>query len=458
MSVSAAAAPNTAGPAGPERSLLARVLSGVGLVAGGMVLTQGLRLVSNIVMTDRLDPEAFGLMGIAFTLTVLVGMLTDVGVTSSVVRSDHGDDPAFLRTAWVTSIARNALIFLAVCLIAVGLAVWRDALPPGSIYANPLTPFFLVGAGLQVLVSGFLSMNMALAGRNMRYGRVVAVEVAAQATTIPVMVLAYELGAGPWSLLVGAGTAALVLVGGSHLAVPGPRMGFEWRREHFSEIFSFGKWLLIASLFGFVLNRGDQLIFGWLFEEGAFSLYVIAALWITAVIGVASSLLGKVLYPALAEALRRDPASVDRTYKRLRLLADAAALSAFVGVVLLIEPFFDLIYDPQYQAAAPIVRLLAVSFLFLPYRLVSTVILVEGRSRDFTWVTGITAAAMVAFVVAGHALYGETGAIVGFALCQAVAAPVAWRCASDRLTFSWTTEARMMVLAAAGLAGVLSWG
>ena len=455
MSVSATV---PAGPAKPERSLLGRVLGGASLVAGGMVVTQGLRLVSNIVMTDRLDPEAFGLMGIAFTLTFLVGMLTDVGVTSSVIRSEHGEQPAFLRTAWVTSIARNALIFAVVCGLAAGLALGRGALPPTSIYANPLTPFFLAGAGLQVLVSGFLSMNMALAGRNMRYGRVVAVEVAAPLVTIPVMVLAHAMGAGPWSLLIGAVTGAVVLVAGSHLVVPGPRMGFEWHRTHFSEIFSFGKWLLLASLFGFVLNRGDQLIFGWLFPEGAFSLYVIAALWATAVIGIASSLLSKVLYPALAEALRRDPASVDRTYRRLRLLVDAAALAAFVGVVLLVEPFFELIYDPQYHAAAPIVRLLAVSVLFLPYRLVNTVILADGRSRDFTRVTGASAAAMIALIAAGQAAFGETGAIAGYAVCQAVSALVAWRYVGDKLTFNWPTEARMVIAALFGLAGVLAWG
>jgi len=59
-------------------------------------------------MTRILVPEMFGVMAIATMVTVVLWLLSDLGIRQNIVQSGRGDDPAFLDTAWVIQIARDA--------------------------------------------------------------------------------------------------------------------------------------------------------------------------------------------------------------------------------------------------------------------------------------------------------------------------------------------------------------
>ena len=81
-------------------SLRTRILSGGGAVMGGFGAAQVLRLISNLILTRLLMPEAFGLMAVAISVNIWAVMLTDIGIGSSVIRSPNSEKPEFLRTAW----------------------------------------------------------------------------------------------------------------------------------------------------------------------------------------------------------------------------------------------------------------------------------------------------------------------------------------------------------------------
>ena len=71
-----------------------------------------LRLVSNLVLTRILFPEAFGLMVLVQMVFAGASMLSDVGIKSAIVQDKRGDDPVFLNTAWAVQILRGLLIWL----------------------------------------------------------------------------------------------------------------------------------------------------------------------------------------------------------------------------------------------------------------------------------------------------------------------------------------------------------
>ncbi len=77
----------------------------------GFAATQGIRLVSTLVMTRLLAPSMFGVMAIAMMVNVIASLLTDLGIRQNIVQSRRGADPIFLDTAWTVQIVRGFIIW-----------------------------------------------------------------------------------------------------------------------------------------------------------------------------------------------------------------------------------------------------------------------------------------------------------------------------------------------------------
>src|SRR5262249_20835240 len=100
-----------------ESSLRRLVLRGSAIALMGYGLNQGLRLLTNLVLSRLLFPEAYGLTAIVTVFMVALGMLSDVGLKDSVITSTRGDDPQFLNTAWTIQIMRGFGLWVLASLI-----------------------------------------------------------------------------------------------------------------------------------------------------------------------------------------------------------------------------------------------------------------------------------------------------------------------------------------------------
>ncbi len=69
--------------------------------------SQCLRLISNLILTRLLVPELFGLMALVNTFIIGLNLFSDVGIRPSIIRSERGEDPLFLNTAWTLQVIRG---------------------------------------------------------------------------------------------------------------------------------------------------------------------------------------------------------------------------------------------------------------------------------------------------------------------------------------------------------------
>ena len=431
------------------QSLGQRVRSGSVLTIGGFGLGQILRLASNLILTRLLVPEAFGLMAIAVSINIWAVMLTDIGINVSVIRSRNSDKPDFLRTAWTTQILRNFLMWVLICIGAavVYYSAGAGSVRPDSVFANSLLPLVMVALGTELLFTGFTSMNLALAQRRLSMGRVVALEIARQVLSIIVTVCLAFNGLGVFSLVIGSVAGAAFKMTLSHLVFDGPPMALRFVREHFDEIFHFGKWLIVASLFGFIVNRGDQLIFGWVMEADRFSFYAIAAIWISAATRAFQTLFRHIFVAAFSELARERPERLKPAYQKARLFADGVVLSFALGAFFLAEPVFDLIYPEKFQDVGYFVKLLSPMLLFLPYRLVGMAALAKGDSKRFTAITVVTGIAMMTVVPFVFSTFGEKAGIITFAYIAVCSLPVIWSLGYRLNIVALASEVRMVAVA-----------
>ena len=436
-------------PASEPFSLRRRVQTGGAVIMSGFGAGQILRLLSNLILARLLAPEAFGLMAIAVSINIWSVMLTDIGITTSVIRSPNSEKPEFLRTAWTIQVLRNLLIWVIICAAAFAVHYLSSTslIPPGSIFANSLLPWVMVGIGLQLPISGLTSINQSMAQRRLAMKRVVALEVGAQIFTMAFTIGFALTGLGVWSLVIGSVAGAAFRSAVSHVIFPGPQMALRFVREHFDEIFGFGKWLIIASFFGFVLNRGDQLLFGWMMESDQFSLYAVASIWIVAAMTVIQTVISRVFLPMFSEIIRERPEALGNTYQKLRLLVDGAVVIMALGAFFLAEPAFAYIYAENFDGVGYYVKLLSPVFLFLPYRLISVAALAAGDSKRFTAITAVSGLAMIIFTPIVFLILGERAAIIFFACVAAASLPIVWRLAGKMMTVDIVAESRMIVAA-----------
>ena len=74
-----------------KSGLMARALRGSAWIMLGYCSGQGFRLISNLILTRLLFPEAFGLMALIMVFIVGLTMFSDVGIGPSISQSKRGD-------------------------------------------------------------------------------------------------------------------------------------------------------------------------------------------------------------------------------------------------------------------------------------------------------------------------------------------------------------------------------
>ena len=70
-------------------------------------LSQALRFGSNLILTRLLFPDLFGLMSLVNVIIMGLGLFSDIGVGTSIIRSKRGNDPDFLNSAWTMQVIRG---------------------------------------------------------------------------------------------------------------------------------------------------------------------------------------------------------------------------------------------------------------------------------------------------------------------------------------------------------------
>lgn len=393
-------------------SFSGRILrSGAWRMAGHGV-GQFVRLAGNLVMTRLLAPEDFALMAVATAIQTGLIMATDVGINLNVVRSAAGEDPRFLRTAWTLRLLIHGAIAVALCLVGAALGFGAATVGFGdTIYADPRLPWVVAAISIALLLRGASSMTLALGERRMVMGRVMTIEIGTQVVTLAAMVGFAWLDPSVWALVGGSLVGALLRLVLSHRAVDGPSMGLALDRAHVVEMWSFGRWLLLSSFFGFINRQGDRLILGALLPPREFSIYVIARLWIEAGDTAVSTVSRPVVYGAISEAMRVRPGTIARVVTQARLIVGAACALGFAAFVILGETLIETLYLADYHPVGPMLVALAPIILLHAYEPFTALTLSAGRSRRFAEVTFINAMSMAVLMPAAFFLLGPAWAI-----------------------------------------------
>jgi O-antigen/teichoic acid export membrane protein len=434
-----------------SQSLFKRVMQGSIWTIGGHATSQVIRLVSNLIISRLLFPEAFGLMALVYTFLSGLEMLSDFGVFPNIIQSKRGDDPKFLNTAWTLHGIRGIMLWLCACLIA-----W----PVSIFYKEDILHWLLPVAGLATIMSGFLSTKWATANRHLDLRRLTIVELSTQIlSTLSMIGCAFvaKLVNAPrdvaiWSLVVCTLVASVIKLILSHTYLPGEKNRFEWDRESLTELAHFGRWIFFTTLLTFFAFQGSNLVVPHLMGVafmGVFSFAQNLARLTGDIVGMLGS---KVLFPSYAELARDRPERLYPALRKSRLVLNWLTLGAGLFFVFFGEPLIQIMYDQRYRDAGWMLQILALgSVVATPGATYTNVLLAQGKTAILTALMAIQVVLQFTTMLMGYHLGGDYGMVVGIAAMAWFLYPFQAICYA-RLSL-WQPEVDLPILAiASGLA------
>ncbi len=401
-------------------------------LVGSNVSSQVLRLISSLVLTRLLMPDAFGLMAAMGTLYFALIMFSDMGIWQSVVKSEKGNEDRFLGTAWAAQLIRSVIVAVLVCLMGLGVHVLSDRhwIQTSSVYADPRMPWMMASFAICALMQGLESMKLATAQRNLHGSQLARVELLSQLAAMVVTIALTWWTRSVWSLMVGAMVNSMTRTLLSHFYLPGKNIRPCWDPVYAREIIGFGKWIFLSSIIGFMASNIEKLILAALLSSTSFGLFSIASTLMSAVVGVYASLNGHVVFPSLSQALRSHRDEMVHVYDRVQRIVDVF-LGVVSGVLIMSGQWSVwLLYDSRYEQAGWMLQMLGWGLLALRYQVVEQLMFANSQPAWVSANNGLRALSLVIAVPAGFAFWSERGALMAVVACQFASWPLS-------LVFKW---------------------
>ncbi len=365
-----------------------------------------IQLISNLILTRILFPEAFGLMALVNVFLVGLDMFSDLGLRAAVIQKSNGADKDFLKTAWTLQVIRGFGIFGVAVLLA-----W----PISLFYGEPLLFPLIAAVSTTAMIKGFQSIGVAYTQRQIALGRMTAMELVSQVAAAVVMIIAAWQMNSVWALAVGTIFGAFVRVFLSHWLLPSHN-AFLLHKKYMLEIFHFGKWIFGSTLLTFVGGRGLAIIQGKLAGVEVLAFITLATTLSWALGDLVSHILNKVLFPYLSRIQRQEPARFNVEFFKLRSIILALVIPGFCLLSFIAQPLIDLLYDERYALTGGFLAIMAlgagIGCLSMIYQ---NAILAKGETRTQFHFMVIFSVFRISGVVLGFYVAGVWGMLIGSA-------------------------------------------
>lgn len=382
--------------------------------AGGAAI----KLVSSVVLTRLLYPEAYGIIGMLAAVMFIVEMMSDIGVVGLLIRHVRGSDPDFIHTLWTIRLLRNLINGSILLLAAPYIA---------SLYDTPQLEQALQIFSAYYLLKSFESMSFITLIRDQR-SRVVSYFELLSAFLAMLFVLVFTYFQRDhygmvFGMLLTQGLTTVFSYCVREAIVP--RVRFD--REAIRELFGWAKYVAPSSYLCIGATQYDRMVFLKFFDLRQLGLYNLAGGLSGPVEALVTKLSRFVLYPRFAEYVRADPADLcRRVYSENRkTILTMIALPVLVGGSA--EIIVRILFDARYVEAGLIAQAFCIRALLMAFYAPSEdLLMARGDTRTVMIGNALRFAWIVPASFAGYQLFGFKGFLAAVALDVLPALTYVW--------------------------------
>ena len=329
-------------------TLKARIRKGMMHAAVFRIAAQVLNLGSTVVLARLLSPGDYGLVALCTSINGFAAILTELGLAAAVVHTRFVTEKLLSTAFWL-----NAVSGLALTLIISACAPLIAAL-----YDEPALVWLVVVSSLSFTLS-MGAVHAGLLQRTMRFKDMGTNEVFAAVVGVVVTIAAALLGAGPYALVAGSlstTTTSTVRYWITVRWLPRAKPG----RAELRELWSFGGGLTGANIVNYWSRNADTVLLGRFAGTADLGLYNRSYNLMMLPLSQASSVLTRVLFPALVE-VRDDLARFRTAWTNTVRYSLLFGIPVGIGVAVTAPAMVETLYGAKWLAMATTLALLSAS-------------------------------------------------------------------------------------------------
>ncbi len=364
--------------------------------------------VSNIVLARLLSPDDYGAIGMLMVFIAIANVFVDSGFGSALIQRKNATTVDY-STVFITNATLSLSLYLILFVCAPLISDFY-----GVEILTPLLRF----EGLILLSNGMCLIQTTIMRKRMDFKRLATANLASNSIGAVCAISAAYCGLGVWSLamkgiIVSVMTAIILW----HLSDWRP--SWQFSSKSFSELFSFGGFMLLSSILTTLSKEISTLIIGKQFKQDILG-YVTQAKTLRNIASDSiSSVISQVLYPDYSN-------NQDNLKEITRKLNFGVYIISYITVALCIlliciaKPLIIMIYSTKWAAIIPYFQVLCISGIFLSIQDVNYfVVAAKGKSKNLTWMNLIKLIVLIsALYICGKyfGIYGVLWSMVGYSL------------------------------------------
>jgi O-antigen/teichoic acid export membrane protein len=310
-----------------------------------------LRVGSLMILARLLMPKDFGLVGMVTAFTGVLDLFRDFGLSAAAIQRSTVTDEQVSTLFWI-NLAVGALL---------GLLALALAHTVAAFYHEPrlVAVTWVLGAGILFNAAGV--QHSAHLQRQMRFTSLAIINTASLVVGIGVAIFGAIAGYGYWALVAMAITTPLTGTTGCWIAarwIPKlPR-----RRTGIRSMIHFGGTLTLNGLVAYAAYNLDKVLLGRFWGADALGIYGRSYQLVNIPTSNLNSAAGEVAFSALSR-LQDDPHRLRSYFLKGYSLVLAMTIPITVACMLFASDIIRVLLGPNWNAAAPILRLLAPTIL-----------------------------------------------------------------------------------------------
>jgi len=348
----------------------------------GRFLVFLINMGGSIVIARLLEPEDFGVFGIALLFTGLATRFGNVGFGLALVQREEIED-AHVSSLFVVNLCLFSTIAVLLMWLSPEIGVYFDSPKTGEVLFVLAFLFFL---------KPFSSVARALLQRKMAFkSTAIAGSLQHFLGVLSAIVLAWH-GFGVWSLvyaeLVGASVSLVVL-----MMYAKWRPSFSYHHRAMKDLYAFGIAIFFKRILTYGADKVDFLIIGKRLGTAPLGFYEKAYNLMNMTIKELGDKMEPVLFRAFSK-IQNDRGRILAAYNKVLLTFSLISYPIFFGLASVAPPFIFLLYGEKWMPSVIPLQIMCLSGLLrLHLKVTSIVMNAMGKVKVEAWIR------MVAFVL-----------------------------------------------------------
>ena len=402
---------DSARPAG-SGDMRQRVARGLAWTGASQVMLQLIRTGAAIFVARLLTPSEYGLAMLALVFSSLVLVFSDLALGAALVQrkklSDNDRNTAF----WITVGAGVVFTLLGVALAG----------PVAGLYGQPSAEPLLAVLSLSFILTALGATQQSLLLREMDFRRLELLTVGGTLAGAALAVGLAAAGTGPWAI-IGQQIATAVVTSALMWRASGWRPRWSFSLASLRDLGGFSAYLMGHRLLFYIHQNADRFIIGRFIGTAALGTYAVAYNVMLAPAARIGGPLQRVMAPAFSR-MQDEPARIAAAWARLTRLVGTIVLPALAGLVVVAPDFVPVVLGSQWEAAVPVIQILAWVGALQALQSVNVDILMarDRTSTIFRYSVVFSIAHIVAFIIGLQ--WGIIGVAVAYAISSTLVEPI----------------------------------